>query len=364
MSIMFHDADRTSAIHTLAELTAFLKTDFTRPEMLTDQDYDCLSDIDRDVYDRARMLYASGGIVLATPHVQEASRLLTQAFAVNVGRNSGHVGLLLDGDSTVGKTETTKTLMRTVYSQYKRFFPDFENHNRIPIVYISVPASSTAKLLIKAFAEFFGLPVISRESMGDMRVRVVKALIAAGTQLIVVDELQNLVGRSLGLGESVDILKNLHNEVPATFVYAGFQLADSTLLAGTKGQQLRGRFTILTMDRLNLSDPADRKTWAGLIAGFEKKLPLRHQVLGTLKEHRDYLYMRTSGSIGSLAKLLTASAAELINNPAHTIERLTEAVMDTVTLDIYAEENYSILKNRQTKGTKSAMHSMAELISA
>ena len=364
MTILFRGTDRPTTLHSREELGRYLRHSLPSPELLADDAYAALSPAKRADYNRARCLYASGGIVIATPHVTEATRLLTQAFAVNVGRNSGHAGLMLDGDSTVGKTETAKTLMRTVYSQYRRLYPNFEDHDQIPVVYISVPAVSTGKLLMKTFADFLGLPVLGRESMGELRSRVVRALTAAGTQLIVVDELQNLVGRSAGLGESVDVLKNLHNEVQATFVYAGFGLKGGALLSGERGQQLRGRFTILEMNRLNLSDPADRKTWVGLIGAFEKKLPLHHQELGTLKKLSDYLYLRTSGSVGSLAKLLTLGTVELISNPAHTVERLTEEIMDTVKLDEYAEENYRVLLSRRAKGDKTLSYPIAGLVAA
>ncbi|MGO4104682.1 ATP-binding protein [Leifsonia sp. YAF41] len=363
-TLLFHNADRPTSLHDRDGLTAFLGRRIPRPDMLSETDYAAQSDTARTEYDRSRIVYASGGIVIATPHVTDATRLLTQAFAVNVGRNSGHAGLMLNGDSTVGKTETAKTLMRTVFSQYTRMFPDYQEHGRLPIVYVSVPAASTGKLLMKTFADFLGLPVTGRESMGEIRSRVVQALVAAGTQLIVVDELQNLVGRSVGLGESVDVLKNLHNEVPATFVYAGFGLTNGDLLSGPKGQQLRGRFTILDMERLNLGDITDRKTWTGLIAAFEKKLPLRHQETGTLRELRDYLYLRTSGSIGSLAKLLTGATIELISNPKYTQERLTEEVMDTVKLDQFAEENYKIKRAALSKGSKALRYPMSGLVSA
>jgi len=358
MTLLFHTNDRPSSLHDRDGLNSYLSRTIARPEMLSDAEYDALSESARAQHDRSRILYTSGGIVIATPHVVEATRLLTQAFAVNVGRNSGHAGLMLNGDSTVGKTETSKTLMRTVFSQYQRMSPDFAQLGQIPVVYVSVPAASTGKLLMKTFADFLGLPVTGRESMGEIRSRVVQALVAAGTQLIIVDELQNLVGRSVGLGESVDVLKNLHNEVPATFVYAGFGLTNGALLSGPKGQQLRGRFTVLDMERLNLSDSADRKTWSKLINAFEKKLPLRHQEIGTLKELSNYLYLRTSGSIGSLAKLLTGTTIELISNPAYTEERLTEQVMDTVKLDQFAEENYKIMKAGLSKGSKPVQYPM------
>ena len=363
MTLLFHTADRPTSLHDRDGLTSYLERSIPRPDILADADYEALSDGARAEYNRSRIVYTSGGIVIGTPHVTESLRLLTQAFAVNVGRNSGHAGLMLNGDSTVGKTETAKALMRAVFAQYKRSFPDFEDYNRLPVVYVSVPAASTGKLLMKTFAEFLGMPVTSNESMGDIRRRVVQALVAGGTQLIVVDELQNLVGRSVGLGESVDVLKNLHNEVPATFVYAGFGLSHGDLLSGPKGQQLRGRFTIFDMERLNVGDATDRKTWGLIINAFEKRLPLRHQELGTLRELREYLYMRTSGSIGSLAKLLTGATIELITNTKHNKECLTEEVMNTVKLDQFAEENYKI-KMARKKPSKAQSYPLAGLASA
>jgi len=363
MTILFHTADRPTTLHDQEGLSAFLDRKVSRPDMLTDAEFAALTDLERAQHDRDRILYTSGGIVISTPHVIEASRLLTQAFALNVGRNSGHVGLMLNGDSTVGKTETSKALMRMVHAQYKRMCSDFASRDQIPVVYVSVPAASNGKLLMKTFADFLGLPIMERESMGMIRSRVVQALIAAGTQLIVVDELQNLAGRSMGLGESVDVLKNLHNELPATFVYAGIGLTNGPLLSGLKGQQLRGRFTVLDMDRLNLSDTDDRKTWSQLISAFEKKLPLRHQELGTLKKLSNYLFLRTSGSVGSLAKLLSGSTIELITNPKHTDERLTENVMDTIKLDQFAEENYK-LKKASLSGRNATQYPMAGMVAA
>ena len=211
------------------------------------------------------------------------------------------------------------------------------------------------------FADFLGLPVTGRESMGEIRARVVQALTAAHTQLIVVDELQNLSGRSAGLGESVDVLKNLHNEVPATFVYAGIGLTQSNLLSGPKGQQLRGRFTTLEMGRMNLSNETDRATWAKLLNRFEKQLPLRHQEVGTLKQHSNYLYMRTSGSIGSLAKLMTGTTVELITSDKYEKETITKEAMDTVALDQYAEENYKLMLAAQNRTTKPSHYPMTGL---
>src|SRR5690606_17352783 len=104
---------------------------------------------------------------------------------------------------------------------YAARFPDWRRFDHIPVAYVEVPAGSTGKALLKEFAGYLGLSDQNRESTSDIRTKVVAALRRAHTQLIVVDELHNLAGRSAGLGEAVDLLKGLHNDLAATFLYAG-----------------------------------------------------------------------------------------------------------------------------------------------
>ncbi|TFC23371.1 hypothetical protein E3O46_02050 [Cryobacterium glucosi] len=345
--LQFHGTDRPAALHRREELDRYLSMTTVKPDIISDADYDDMTASARMNYDRQRMVYLSGGIVLGTPNLQRAKVMLGQCFAENVGRNSGHAGLMLDGDSAVGKTTAAKALMKYVFNQYQRQFPEFQKHDRVPVVYVEVPAGSTGKLLMKTFADFFGLTIRSGESMVSIRSRVVDTLNAAGTQLIVVDELHNLAGRAAGNGESVDVLKNLHNDLACTFVYAGIGLTNGSILGGPRGQQLSGRFTVLHMERFKLTNPSDRKAWRAVIATFEKELPLRHHELGTLPAMSDYLFERTSGSIGSLGRLLTGSAIETIINPDITREELTLRLLESRRLDIAAESARSRATNRK-----------------
>lgn len=326
--IQFHGTDRPAALHRVDSLNAFLSAPAVRPAVLSDSDYSKLSELERHNYNRERLLYLSGGILIGTPSLLEAKLLLGQLFTENMGRNSGHAGLMLDGDSTLGKTTIAKALMQWVYAQYQRQFPDFQAFGHVPVVYIEVPAGSTGKLLMKTFAEFFGLTVRNGESMVSIRNRVVDTMNAARTQLVVVDELHFLATRNAGNGESVDLLKNLHNDLPSTFLYAGVGINGSGLLAGPRGQQLGGRFSLLEMQRFNLSRAGDKKAWRSIIEQFEKALPLRHHELGTLTEMTEYLFERTNGSIGSLGKLLTGTAAETVNNPNILREEITMSLLE------------------------------------
>lgn len=334
--ILFHGNDRLNALHTRESLTAYLNTPTVAPEMLSAGDYSALSTKDRDAYNRRRVIYLSGGIVLETPGLAEARRRLQDCFNNNLGKNSGHTGLMVSGDSTVGKTTTVKALMQFVYNAYKRQHTGFDSQQQVPVVYIEVPPASTGKLLIIAFAEFFGLPVRSGESMVSIRKRVTAAINAAGTQLIVVDELHNLARRTTGNGESVDVLKSLHNDLPCTFVYAGIDLTSGELLGGPRGQQLSARFDIMLMARYNPSRKEDRAIWRQLVNGFEKRLPLMDHQQGSLAGMWEYLFERTNGSIGSLARLITGAAIETLTTDGMS-EAITREQLDTRRLDYAAE---------------------------
>src|SRR5690625_6964137 len=94
------------------------------------------------------------------------------------------------------------------------------------------------------------------------------------TQVVVVDELHNLARRSSSNGESVDTLKDLSNDAPATFVYAGIKLEDSGLLAGPRGEQVARRFSPLRMALYDYTTPTARRAWRGVVMAFSKALPL------------------------------------------------------------------------------------------
>lgn len=338
--MLFHQPDRPASLHRREGLTDYLSAPPVKPRQVTKLELDAMSATDRLAYDRQRQLHLSGGIILNTPHLIEARRLLEACFAENMGRNSGHSGLMVSGASTLGKTTTIKALMRLVFRQYGKSFPDFTQHGHVPVVYVQVPPGSTPKLLMKEFADFFGLSIRSSESMVSIRSRVRDLMAAANSQLIVVDELQNLAGRTAGNGESVDLLKNLHNDLAATFVYAGIDLTEGTLLAGPRGQQLAGRFTVLNMTPFNLANSDDRATWKGLLPGFENELLLTAHEPGTLRDLSDYLFERTGGSIGSLARLVTGAALRAITDPKLP-ERVDRSLMDTIRLDFTAEQHHA-----------------------
>lgn len=316
-------------------------------DLLAEFDYQNLSDAERARYNSDRISFISGRMLLDTPHLKEARLRIQECFAQNSSRKSGHVGLMIDGDSTLGKTTILEALIEYVYRRFAAQVPEHKVFGYAPVVFVEVPAGSRGKSLMTAFADFLGLPVAPRETMSSIRTRVAQAMRQANTKLVVVDELHNLSGRSASNGESVDVLKELHNEVHATFVYAGIDLTSGQLLSGPRGQQLSARFSLLGMRRYSLNHPEDKAVWKGLVRAYANALPLRHQNLKAIEDLSDYLLARTGGSIGSLGRLLGGAAIALILDPAMPEENITKEQLAHRTLDLTAEAAFDLI--RKTK---------------
>lgn len=353
LSFTSHDSDKT-ALNRWESLLHYLQHPLTAPAPL-----DTNSTVSRYEHDQQRMDYLSGGIVLLTSTVAQGRLLLTRAFQANRSRNSGHTGVMLSGDSALGKTTTAKRLMRWVLEEYTRQVPHWEQEEHIPVMYVEVPSGSNAKDLLREFCDFYGLSVLSRDTTADLRTKVVAAIRRARTQLIVVDELHNLSGRAAGLGEAVDLLKGLHNDVSATFLYCGLDVTNSTLMHGARGQQLMSRFAVVELESYKWSSAEHRKEWKQLIRTFESQLQLRNHPVGTLNTLAEYLYQRTGGSIGSLSRLLTGAAIDLIQNKAK-VELLDKNLLDAYTLDLTAETYYrNVLAKTKTKSMSALEKVMA-----
>jgi len=337
----FRSADRPAYLNEREGLTTYLRAGTTRaPVVLPAEERDALTKTELHAYNRARLIHVSGGIMITTSQLAEAKKALTRLIAANSGRNSGHHGLMITGGPGLGKTTICKALMRHVFKAYSRQFPNFEDHGQVPVVFVEVPAGCTGKLLMTAFARFFGLTIARSDTMDSIRHRVVRELNTAGTQLVVVDELHNLAAANRGNGESVDILKELHNQVGATFVYAGIDLINSALLAGARGRQLSARFAALELTQFE-NNGDHMAEWRGIVQQFGRELPLSDQSPDDLIKISSHLRDLTGGSIGSLGRLLADVSIDLIHSPGTRPETITRELLDAQRLDMAAAADYA-----------------------
>ncbi|WBM79116.1 ATP-binding protein [Cryobacterium breve] len=308
------DVEDERPLSTLEGLTRYLKSDSEAPAKLTIDQYTALDRAVRNRYDTGRLDYLAGNVIVVTPQVKEVRTLVENMVGNNRRRpEDKRPGLILSGGGTAGKTSSTQLAMRRVYDDYAAQVPNMAERGRHPVVYVEVPFGSNGKSFLTAFTRFFGMTVTNRETQSSLMDRVCEALHRAKTELIVVDELQNLNNQNRGNGESIQVLRQLHSQVLGIFVLAGVNLGESPLFEGPTGQQLASRMTFLELHSFSRANKQSNSEWRGLIRAFEKEMPLLAHTVGSLTEHSDVIHSHTGGSISTLAKIFYSSTNALIH---------------------------------------------------
>jgi hypothetical protein len=322
----------------LEGLTAYLRSTPTRPELPDPRDYATWDDSSQRLFDEQRARYLAVGIVIGTPQLVETVHKVQTTMVMNRHRVSGRSGVMISGDSTMGKTTAALAAMRSALTRYRRQYPDADANGHVPVVYFEVPAAATAKGVMQRLSDFLGLPQSTRETFSDLHDSIADFLNDAGTQLVVVDEIHHLSGTARATADAADILKSLSNKVPATFIYAGINIHTGGLLSGDRGRQISGRFALTNLTRYGFGSTADKRRWRDIIRAFESSLCLFDHHPGDLDGEAKWLHDRSGGAIGTLAHLLTGCAQLLINeHVGPDKERVTRALLETVPIDFAAE---------------------------
>ena len=119
-----------------------------------------------------------------TRQVLRTGRLLVQ---LNRGQVSARRGLILSGASGTGKTTALTQLGRTHERAVRKRYPGPAGHNRIPVVYVTVPPAATPRMLAVEFARFFGLEFGARANMPDIVNAVCATAARTRVELVLVD---------------------------------------------------------------------------------------------------------------------------------------------------------------------------------
>ena len=301
-------------------------------------DYLALGAEDRQAYDDARIDFISGGIVVGIPTIVNAIEAVKIAMDQNSssGRDD-HLGVIISAPGSHGKTTACMVLLGHVYDAYKARFGSIPS-GVVPVAFISVPAVATQKSLVMALADFYGLPYPERLSQPQLARMVCEAIHQSHTQLIVLDELQNMAGIGPHKSESLATLKQFSNQVAATFVYSGVDLLGTNMLAGTAGAQLTRRASLVEVTTFEKSSAEGRHYWEAFIRSLGREMPLFATSPDNLAAMSDLLYERTGGNIGSLRNLLSQTAIKVIEGGDSMRECLDADLIHQAVLDAAAEQ--------------------------
>jgi hypothetical protein len=184
-------------------------------------------------------------------------------------------------------------------------------------------------MIAMELARFPGIPVPQRANITDVIESVCGICLDTCATMIIVDELLNLDTTTRPGAEASDTLKYFTERLPATFVYAGIGLDRGTLLAGPRGDQVAGRFTLIPATAFTPG-----QEWATLVAALEGSLRLYRHKDGSLAALADYLHRRTRGMIGSLLWLIRDGACQAILD---CTEKITRKGLEQVAVDMTAQ---------------------------
>jgi Bacterial TniB protein len=285
-------------------------------------------------YDEARIDYHADLPLVNTPVIRQVistSRLLIQ---LNRHQVSARRGVVISGASGTGKTTALSQLGRAHELAARKRHP--HDQHRLPVVYITIPPAATPRMIAVEFARFFGLPAAARANLTDVTNAVCATAARTSVDLVLVDEIHNISLATRAGAEVSDTLKYFAERLPATFVYAGLDVDETGLFAGTRGRQIAGRFTLIPARPFDYGTAAQKGTWRSLVAAMEASLRLHHHQPGTLTGLAEYLFGRTGGMIGSLSQLVRGAAILAIQDGS---EQVTRELLDLVPVDHAAQRS-------------------------
>lgn len=144
-----------------------------------------------------------------------------------------------------------------------------------------------------------------------------------------VDEIHNM-NLATTLGEDMsDHLKNLTENLAATFVYAGINVESAGLFTGIRGQQIMARCVMTRTGKI-----PNGQQWRTTVATMENALRLHNHPPGSLLAHATYLHQRTGGLISSLSHIIRVAAICAVDDGS---EHLTRDLLDLIVVDQYTE---------------------------
>jgi hypothetical protein len=316
--------------------------------------------------DVERLRYHSAGQLVTTPDVQRLSDVIYDAMLLNQAGPSGpRRSIVVDGPPGAGKSTLVKMIARNyergLRTRHPRLFDTPPGGNEhIPVVYLSVPAGATPKMLTAAFATYLGAPMPTSRVRGltiaDLTGLVLDYLNGCGTALVIVDDAHFLDCSQKEGKLSNDHLKNLANFCPATFVLVGVNVEQGGLFAegGSPGRatQTAGRFAVHRLDYQRIATPEQQKAWARTIWSFESNFALSAHPVGELASNEwRYLHQRTGGRMSTLSALLRHGAQAAILDGT---EHVTKATLEPLITDVSTQRQYEQLRGQATRKVQTA----------
>lgn len=347
------EPDTADKPHRLDNLTLARKEGWQRfvntparipPEPLTRPELGALSDCAYEDYNRQRREWHANLGTIKTPQLAALHEDLWDIVDSNLQDGDKAKGAVaIDAFPGLGKTTSVLAFAREYHrreiaadgSQTR------EGHERWPVCRVGLTGNTGMLDFNRAMLSFFAHPGVSRGNAAQFAHRALDCVLACETRLLIVDDLHFLRWGNTSGVEISNHFKYIANEFPVTLLFVGVGLAARGLFSeGCTYEdaviaQTGRRTTQLGMRPFAIDTDEGRREWRQLLLALEKRIVLADKHPGMLaNELTDYLFVRSTGHIGSLMTLINRGCQRAIRTGA---ERLDGELLDRVKNDAASE---------------------------
>lgn len=344
-----------------------------KPEALTRQEYAKLSEGAREAYDSDRKRYHIRFGPLKSTIMRDIHQDLLELGEDNLYARAGaRQGAIIDGSGTLGKT----TILHYLGRHFERHQLKKEPRETdsfgvrtifVPVLFVSVPADTSPKALLEKLVGFYNAPHSDRATVSQLTQLFKKLALQHQTQLVLLDDIHNLHQGNKRASTVNDLIKELMNNIPATFVYAGINCRKSVLLVDELTQdrerfsQTDNRFIYYCVKPFAYDAHHEQSEWRQLLRTLEQHLMLLDAKPGFLEDHHLLLYMRTRGGLGALTNLVSRAANRSIRSGS---ESINEALLKQIKTPHASQGSYEEMLVRLKRSKPGSLEEVARLLNS
>jgi Bacterial TniB protein len=212
----------------------------------------------------------------------------------------------------VGRTNNGKTMLidRFLELHSRREHGSIESHG---IISIQTPPKPEERRFYEEIVRALAARKLAASRTGDARFDVISVLRAAGTKMLILDEIHHILAGNIGLqGVFLNAIKYLSNQLRIPIVAVGTKDA---LRAIQTDPQMVNRFEPAAVPKWTLDEEFRR-----LLASFESVLPLRQPSWLPMGHMPLRLLTMSEGQIGELRSILVLAATAAIRSGKEMID--------------------------------------------
>lgn len=327
------------------------------PELLTLKQKALLGEAALLEYEQRRSIWHANLGPIGTPQLRALHEDLWDILASNQQDGDKAKGAVaVDAFPGLGKTTAVLDFALKYHRQVIEREGAFTaaGHERWPVCRVGLTSNIGMKEFNRSLLEYYAHPGRKSGTAALFAQRALDCVLQCETRILVIDDLHFLKWHDRNGTEVSNHFKYIANEFPVTIIFIGVELGNRGLYseANSRGNitlaQTARRTTPLTMEPFVVTNDKHRREWRSMLLALEKRIVLCRKFPGMLADElSDYLYIRTTGHIGSLMTLINRGCQRAARTGT---ELLDEALLDQVKLDAAAERARKALAKKFARG--------------